>query len=294
MVRSIAHIFLFCLFINSAHGQVEQKKIGSLPAELKETSGLIYYQNKYLLSHNDGGNPSELFVLNLKGELVKKIEIFDTKNRDWEDITQDHKGRVFIGDFGNNDNERKECSIYILPQNFIDQKEVLPEKISFTYEDQNKYPPKPSELNYDCEGFICHGDKIFLFTKCRTKPFTGESRIYELPAKKGNHTAKYKGSVFLCDLGWQFCSVTSAASNANGQVIVLLTYSKLFILTNFDNSKFWKANIHSIALPLVKQREAICFGEKNNLYMTDEYKMGFGGGNLYELTFNLKKTDEKD
>ena len=74
MARSIAHIFLVCFFIHSAHSQVEHKKIGSLPAELKETSGLIYYQNKYLISHNDGGNPSELFVLNLKGELVKKIE----------------------------------------------------------------------------------------------------------------------------------------------------------------------------------------------------------------------------
>jgi hypothetical protein len=30
-----------------------------------------------------------------------------TANIDWEDITKDKDGNLYVGDFGNNDNERK-------------------------------------------------------------------------------------------------------------------------------------------------------------------------------------------
>jgi sugar lactone lactonase YvrE len=33
-------------------------------------------------------------------------------NIDWEDITKDKDGNLYVGDFGNNDNERKDLCIY--------------------------------------------------------------------------------------------------------------------------------------------------------------------------------------
>lgn len=62
----------------------------------------------YLWTHNDSGNPAEVFLLNAKAEIVMTCKLKDVKNRDWEDITI---GRVsgqegsylFIGDIGDND-----------------------------------------------------------------------------------------------------------------------------------------------------------------------------------------------
>lgn len=272
----------------TAMGQAKLKKIADLPKSVYETSGLVYYKNEYLITHNDGGHKSEIFVLNLKGEVVKKINIKDTKNRDWEDLTQDDKGRIYIGDFGNNANKREKCQIYILPKNLLDKKDVTPKKITFTYEDQKKFPPKKSELNYDCEAFFWKENKLYLLTKCRTKPFTSESRVYEIPAITGKHKAKYIGSIFLCKSGWRFCSVTSAAYDAKSNQLAILTYSKLYVISNIKGNDFWNGKIKSYALPVVKQREAVCFKNKSTLFVTDEQKKGLGGGNLYELKLKSK------
>lgn len=276
---------LFCSLIQIGFGQVSVVKIASLDKSMIETSGLVLHQNRYLITHNDGGNKSEIFVLDLSGKLVKKINIKNTHNNDWEDLTQDDKGRLYIGDFGNNLNTREDCQIYILPTGFIDKDEVEPEKITFTYEDQKAFPPNKANLNYDCEAFFWKDDHLYLMTKCRTKPFTGESRIYELEAKKGKQVAKYKGSVYFCNTGWQFCSVTSVDYHQKSNTLAVLTYGKLYILSKFDGINFWKGEIKSYGLPSLKQREAVCFAKEHSLYMTDEYKKGFGGGNLYELKF---------
>lgn len=277
-------LFQFFIVINVS-GQVSMKKIGELNRKIQETSGLVLYQNKFLLTHNDGGNKSEIFVLDLKGNLVRTINVKNTKNHDWEDMTQDDKGRVYIGDFGNNLNEREECQIYILEEDFINEDEIEPDKIKFTYEDQKKFPPKKEDLNFDCEAFFWKDDRLYLLTKCRTKPFTGESRVYELDAKKGKQEAKYIGSIFLCQSGWRFCSVTSVDYYPKTNTMAVLTYGKLYILSNFNGIEFWNGDIRSYSLPVVKQREAICFVKEHKLFMTDEYRKGFGGGNLYELNY---------
>lgn len=265
-------------------GQAKMKKIAALPDAVYETSGLELYKGKYLITHNDGGHKSEIYVTDLKGELVKKINIDDTKNRDWEDLTQDDEGCLYIGDFGNNANEREKCQIYILPPHFMDKKKVDPKKITFRYEDQKKYPPKKEKRNYDCEAFFWKDGKLFLLTKCRTKPYTGESRIYELPATPGKHVAKYRGSIFLCKSGgWRFCSVTGADYNAETNTLAILTYSKIYLIRDIDGDNFSAGEMKSYSLPVVKQREAICFSGKNSLYLTDELKKGLGGGNLYQV-----------
>lgn len=286
MTKFYLIVFAF-MIIPQVSGQAKLKKVAKLPSFIFETSGLVYYQNKYLITHNDAGNKSEIYVLDHKGKLVQTIDIKDTKNKDWEDLTQDESGRLFIGDFGNNENKRKECQIYILPPDFITKSKVKPKKITFSYEDQKKYPPKRSKMNYDCEAFVYIDEKLYLFTKSRAKPYTGEARIYELPAKKGNYEAKYVGSINLCKKGWRFCSVTGADYNPKTKQLALITYSDFYLISDFKIDKGWSGTIKSYRLPIIKQREAVCFKEKNCLFVTDEEKKGLGGGNLY--TLHLKK-----
>jgi hypothetical protein len=43
--------------------------------------------------------------------ILKTVQLKNTNdckyNIDWEDITKDKDGNLYVGDFGNNDNERK-------------------------------------------------------------------------------------------------------------------------------------------------------------------------------------------
>lgn len=288
MVLRYVYTILLMLTPLVAFNQVKLKKLASLPDAIYETSGLVCYQNKYLITHNDGGHKSEIFVLDLKGNLVKTINIKDTKNKDWEDLAQDDQGRLFIGDFGNNDNEREKCKIYILPPGYINDDDIEPEKITFSYEDQEDFPPKKSKRNYDCEAFFWINGKLYLLTKCRTKPYTGECRIYELPDQPGKYEAKYRGSVFLCTAGWRLCSVTGADYDPASKTIAIITYSRLYLLSDFGNDDFWNGSVQMHSLPFIKQREAICFAGKGRLFLTDEEKKGIGGGNLYEVKLNNK------
>jgi len=248
-----------------------------------ETSGLVFYQNKYLITHNDGGNKSELFVLDTLGRLIKKIKLSDTRNKDWEDLTQDDKGNLYVGDFGNNLNRRKKSQIYIVKKGFIFKDEVETQKITFWYEDQLSFPPKTENLNFDCEAFFYKDGFLYLLTKCRAKPFTGISKVYRIPAKKGKHKAKLIGQFQFCSTAWQFCSVTSADYDLKSNTLTVLTYGKLYVISNIINNEFWKGNTKVYSIPRIKQREAITYVSPNKWYMTDEYRRGFGGGNLYKL-----------
>jgi hypothetical protein len=283
---------LFLLFVLTSlvsfngTAQLDVVKIKTLSKKMIETSGLVYYQNKYLITHNDGGNKSELFIIDTLGQLIKTINVKDTKNKDWEDLAQDDKGTLFIGDFGNNFNSRKKQQIYILKKGFIFEEEVVPEKISFWYEDQTKFPPHKSDLNYDCEAFFYKDGFLYLLTKCRSKPFTGISKVYRIPATKGKHKAKLIGQFQFCNTAWQFCSVTSADYHSASNTLSVLTYGKLYVITNIKNNEFWKADIKMYNIPKIKQREAIVYLGNNKWFMTDEFRKGFGGGNLYQCTID--------
>jgi hypothetical protein len=289
MVIKLKLILLVILFSAPLHSKVkvEITKITDLPKWLYESSGLVYYKNK-LISHNDGGNKSELYVLNEKGKHEHTISIQDVKNYDWEDLAMDSKGNLYIGDFGNNFNTRKNLQIHIVRKGFLDKSKVGVETIKFTYEDQNKFPPNKSNLYFDCEAFIVKNGKVFLFTKCRTKPFTGLSKIYMLPAKAGEFEAKLIGQFQFCDNGLLTCSVTSADYHEPSNTISVLAYGRLYLIRNWHFNAFWKGDIKSYKIPGIRQREAICFRNEKSWFMTDEYRKGLKGGNLYKLKLKKK------
>ena len=272
-----------CLSLSAQH--LKSLKICDLDKKLYETSGLVLIDNKYLITHNDGGNKSEIYVLNLEGKLLKTIDVDEAKNRDWEDLATDDQGRLYIGDFGDNLNVRDKKQIYILRSGFVDDKnqKVNADKITFTYPDQKKFPPHKSEMNFDAEAFIWLNGQIYIFTKCRTKPFTGISYIYTIPATEGEHVAKKIGRFQFCSSNWQWCSVTAADYNPKTKELSILTYSKLYVYSNFKGHNFWEGKRKTYNITSIKQREAICYNGKNSWYMTDEYRRGFGGGNLYKL-----------
>jgi len=262
------------------------KTLYSLPKKLKEVSGITYFPESNLIyTLEDSGNKNEIYAINSKGKLEKTITITNAVNVDWEDITKDKKGNIYIGDFGNNDNERKDLCIYKINKNQLNKDLAVAEyKISFSYPEQKEFPPKKRELFYDVEGFFEHQNYFYLFTKNRSKGFDGTAFIYKIKNASGTQKAVKIGEFKTCN-NYNHCVLTSATISPDGKKLVLLSHDKIVLFKDFKGDLFHKGTQAEISLGNFSQKEAIVFKDNNTLLIADE-KTNKVGGNVYE--FKLK------
>ncbi|PQJ79585.1 SdiA-regulated domain-containing protein [Polaribacter porphyrae] len=273
-------LFSSFLFFISCQNFGQLKVIADLPNYLKEVSGNEYlYNSEEIWMLNDGGNQPKLFAFSKNGKLKKEVYI-KTKNNDWEDITSDKEGNIYIGDFGNNNNKRKNLRILKIDKNYLSQKNAEVEEIEFEYENQKKFPPKKKDRFFDAEAFFYYKNHFYVFTKSRVKKEYGKTFLYKFPATKGKHTAKLIGEF---DNGKKTNSwITGADISDDGKKIVLLSQKNVLIFTNFKGDNFLSGKVQEIELEHRSQKEGVCFKDNSTLYITDEYAHG-KGGNLYEL-----------
>ena len=266
------------------HGQLTY--ITKLPKNLGENSGIITLRDSTLWLVEDRGNDDDIYKVDFNGNLLKELNVANAKNHDWEDLAEDKEGNIYIGDFGNNSNKRKDLVIYKIPNpEFESGKKIDAEKIKFNYPDQKEFPPVVAELNYDAEAFFYHKDFLYIITKNRTIPFSGEAFIYKIPATPGEYSAELVGKFITCKQD-VICQVTSADISQDGSTIAILGYGKLFLFTDFKWDDFSKGKMKTINLGTTTQLESICFLNNETLLLTDEERANTGG-NLYSL--KLKK-----
>lgn len=276
-----AVLILAPLFLVAATMQ----KTTRLPKDLKEISGWVFANDSTLIAHNDGGNDPKIFVLNLDGSIRHKITVTNAENTDWEDIAIDHKGHLYLGDFGNNNNTR--TNLRILKVNLkkvLDNQDVEAKYIDFSYPEQTDFPPKLSEKYFDCEAMSYYNDSLYLFTKCRTEPFDGKCYVYTLPTKPGTHKAKKKYYMILGRRDW-FRDAATSAEICNNK-LYLLTYNRV-IIHSFENGRA-KYESHQTLLPIT-QKEAIAVHSDGKIYVADERQKIVGGGNMYIIKPAKKK-----
>jgi len=232
-------------------------KTGKLAPAINESSGLATDSlAQRLWTHNDGGAAPELFEINRQGKIIKTLKLKSIRNRDWEDLTHDRQGNIYIGDFGNNNNRRQDLIIFrINPEN--------PDKIDsirFHYEDQAAFPPSPPERNFDCEAFFWHADSLYLFSKNRGSRLV---KMYTLPARPGQHTARVRGTVKLKSM------VTAAAINPSGTQFALLSYGKVFVFQIKNPDRLLSQPYQCIKLAR-SQAEALTYINDTDFLITNE------------------------
>ncbi|MBR9853239.1 MAG: hypothetical protein GYB37_01495 [Algicola sp.] len=260
-------------------GQLEP--MGKFPSELKEVSGMEISKDGKVWVVEDSGNKDNVYLVDQEGNIKKSLKIDHAKNKDWEDLALDDQGNLYIGDFGNNGNERKDLVIYKVPNGEMDRNKPNAEKIEFKYPEQEKFPPKKDSLYFDTEGFFHLNDHLYIFTKNRTRPYSGETLIYRVPDKEGEYEAEFLGNLFLCN-DQDHCSVTSADISPDNKTIALLSYGYVFLLTDFNTSNFSKASIKIVDINTSTQTESVCFVDNNTLFIADEQN-NHGGRRLYKL-----------
>jgi len=273
-------IFLFCFFTFFGFSQ----KTIILSEELKEISGIQYINDTLLAAHNDGGNGPMLYLLNPNsGKIIKRVVVKGVKNTDWEDIALDGN-YLYIGNFGNNENKRKNLSIIRVSwKDALIKDSISSEFMTFEYGDQKAFPPEKKALKFDAESISFADGYLWIFTKNRTEPFDGVSNVYRVKFQENTHAIlKNEYSIKIGSKGWMFDSVTGG-DFAYGY-FYLTTYNRvlkyLFSEGKFTLVKQYKYNEYN-------QKEAITVIKDDQIYVANEFQKVLGKQKLYRIS--LKK-----
>lgn len=254
----------------------------SLPKKLKEVSGIALSKDKKTIwAIEDQGNKNVIYGLDRVGNQIADVLVENAENHDWEDITADNQGNIYIGDFGNNENDRRNLSILKVDLKDASQKSTnVTQTTTFHYEGQTEFPPKKSHWLYDCEAFVEKDGYFYLFTKNRSKGFDGTFLVFQVPNKAGDFEAKLLAKLKLQG-GYSDAAITSAALNSRNQV-VLLTHKNVYVLSSLFDKNFEKV-ILKTPLNHNSQKEAVVYLDDRTVLIADE-KDGKEGGNVYKFS----------
>lgn len=263
-------LLIFTLLSSTSCHTGKLTVVADLPSSLKEISAIEKTVTSDLLwVIEDAGNKNNLYGLNAKGDIIKAISIDNIQNIDWEDLTSDSFGNIYIGDFGNNNKKRKNFAIYKVANPEKAGEVATAEVISFKL-------PKTMKSE-DFESFFLYNDNFYIFSKDHK-----ETKLFKVPNTIGDHEASYISEV---KLKGKNTKVTSADISEDGKTVILLNHNKLWKVTDYKSHDFLSGTIKAIEFDHDSQKEGLNFISLNNVLITDE-KTKNKGGNLY--SFSLK------
>ncbi len=245
--------------------------MAQLPSAIDESSGVEVSDRNSIWSHNDSGGKPELYQFDSTGTLMRTLGIQNAGNRDWEEITRDSDGNIYVGDFGNNSNNRTNLVIYkVMHPDIVSATSVTAPTINFTYPNQHAFPPSAALQNFDMEAMFWYNHSLYLFSKNRTSPYTGYTNLYRLPDSAGTYVATLVDS-FYTGPGPVYNSwVTAADISPDGKTVALLSGNGILLFTNIAGDNFFGGNMQRLNFAASTQKEALVFISNNELYITEE------------------------
>lgn len=229
-------------------------------ADSKANPGNLWVQE-------DSGRPAQLFLLGHDGKVLKKIALKGIVNRDWEDIAL-VSNELFVGDIGDNNQAYPEYFIYQFtePASITDTVSTI-KQIRFRYPDGS----------HDVEAFVVDPQTkdIYLLTK-QDNPAKLYKIAYPYDYNALNQAA-FVGNV-------KYTGLVSASISADGQEILLKTYTSLYYYRRNSNEAMADAlqqNFTNIPYNLEPQGEAVTFAADNSGFFTLSEKGLATAVNLY-------------
>ena len=245
---------LLFILLSSNLAQSQLRSVVKIDKDLSEASAIEMTDSNLYWTIEDAGNDNTLFALNSKGNITRKIIIENSENDDWEDLTSDAQGNIYIGDFGNNSEERELFIIYKVKASNLNNKTAYSEKISFTL---------PEDVDSkDFEAFFLFKDEFYVFSKEKN-----DAIMIKVSNKIGKHQATL---VAEFELKGKNTEITSVDISPDGSMVALLNHDKIWILKGFKNSAFFNGSIERIDLEHDSQKEGIFFKTNNTLLISDE------------------------
>jgi hypothetical protein len=128
-------------------------------ARITESSGIIQSTKDPTVfwTHNDGKR-ANLFAMNRDGKPVSEFVVVNAALHDFEEISTDRKGHIYIGDIGNNDARRNQLAVYEADE--PDPKsQMTMVKVNRGW--QLHFPKQP----FDCESLFIRGGYGYVISK---------------------------------------------------------------------------------------------------------------------------------
>ena len=183
-----------------------------------ELSGLVLSRSHrgVLWTHNDSGDRARLLAISTTGRLLGELEVTGAENYDWEDIAMGPKDRLYVGDIGDNLQQRTQIAVYRVAARSLSGTAPA-ERLTLRYPDGA----------HDAEALLVDPSSGALVIA--TKSLDGLSRLYAAnhPAFGGFTRLRAAGRVRLGNA----LQVTAGDVSADGRTVVLRTYDRVFVWT---------------------------------------------------------------
>lgn len=172
----------------------------------------------------DSGNPPYLYAIDLQGKLHVTLQLKGVQNVDWEALTMDDQGRLYVGDIGNNYHNHKTRSIYR-----IDEPDQLESATPFKVQTvpvtgiwHYRFPQKP----FDAESLLIQDNTFWIISKVKNM---GNTELYRLPITQNESTAVLEK---VGDLPAELVMIADAAISPDSKRLALTNkfYSVIFQL----------------------------------------------------------------
>ena len=244
-----------------------------LPAALREASGLVI-DGQRMHWHNDSGDGPYLYTTDLRGRLLA-TDTLAARAVDYEDLTRDPRGALYVGDFGNNRGRNRHATIYR-----YHPATDRTDSIRYTYPGQDGGGPT-GRGNHNCEAMFWYRDSLHLLTKdrlgARSRHWTYH---YRLPARPGTYVAELVDSLRLPGR-----VITAAAVDTLRRQVVMTAYNfrmllgvfpsgaaSLVTLSDYPAGHFLRGRVHrrNLAWGIPTQFEAIDVYDERYLYVASE------------------------
>ena len=260
----------------SAFAPTHTVRMGRMPAELRESSGLGISRTHpgVFWTHNDSGDRPRLYAIDSTATLLATVEVEGAAARDWEAMAlgpcpePNERSCVYLADVGDNSFRRETVTIYIIEEpdpSAGDGAVLLLGAVSFVY------PDRP----HNAEGLAVTADADLIVV---TKERRLTTWLFEIPAADVAAAVVGGGLVTLAE-GRRLPIrpdpaprrlVTGAALNAGGDVLAVRTYSEIYFFrwpVSDPPEQVAEACFLGDAEP---QGEAIAFRDDGWLVLTSE------------------------
>ncbi|MDX9754775.1 MAG: hypothetical protein RBU29_12495 [bacterium] len=222
--------------------------------KVNELSGVIPASIAGYWGINDSGNSSSLYCFNSQGALLHEIPLKKVNNVDWEAITRDQDGYLYIGDFGDNDAQRKTYTIHKIHETHaLAQKGETTKTYTFRYEDRK---------SRNCEAFFVQNGRLYLISKEPKESDTPSLFCIDSLQEKGPAIARRVGPMAITG------RVTDVAYSSTHNLVVVLTKKQFFTFSFQQERDLLQAPQNTQSFKLGKC-EGICF-DGDTMILTNE------------------------
>lgn len=253
--------------------------IQTLPSEVNESSGVIYWKDN-IWTHNDSGDDPNIYELSIEsGEVLRTVTFKEATARDWEDMAQD-SSYIYVSDLGNNAGKRRDLAIYKAAKSAImtGQNEVTWTKLDITYPDRTNYKPPAYKHNFDCEALLAYDDSLYIFSK---NHLDKHCRFYSLANDLSTQVIQLQDRFDTKGM------ITGAAANKEEGVLALLGYNLdpevgnfgafVWLFWDYPNRDFFSGKNKRINMPFIAQAEGISYWKEGQFIISTEQTRAMKG-----------------